>query len=77
MLVWIFSLQFLILISPQNYRLQANYHLHVLEKGLYVLQEVRSIIIHPLSLRSRGNETSFAFTYYIIVSGKFCNVTFL
>ena len=60
----------------------SRYHLHVLEKRLYVLQEVRSIIyfqhfIHPLSLRSRGNGTSFAFTSYIIVSAKFCNVTFL
>ena len=59
-----------------------RYHLHVLEKRLYVLQEVRSFIyfpqfIHPLSLRSRGNGTSFAFTSYIIVSAKFCNVTFL
>ena len=59
-----------------------RYHLHVLEKCLYVLQEVRSIIyfrqfIHPLSLRSRGNGTSFAFTSYIIVSAKFCYVTFL
>ena len=58
-----------------------RYHLHVLEKCLYVLQEVRSIIyvrqfIHPLSLRSRGNGTSFAFTSYI-VSTKFCNLTFL
>ena len=56
-------------------------HLHVLEKCLYVLEEVRSIIyvwqfIHPLSLRSRGNGTSFAFTSYI-VSTTFCNVTFL
>ena len=46
-----------------------RYHLHVLEKCLYVLQEVRSIIffrqfIHPLSLRSRDNGTSFAFTWY-------------
>ena len=59
-----------------------RYHLHVLEKCLYILQEVRSIIcfrqfIHPLSLRSRGNRTSFAFTSYIIVSAKFCDVTFL
>ena len=60
-----------------------RYHLHVLGKSdLYVLQEVRSIIyvrqfIHPLSLRSRSNGTSFAFTSYIIVSAKFCNVTFL
>ena len=30
-----------------------------------------------LSLRSCGNGTSFAFTSYIIVSAKFCNVTFL
>ena len=53
-------------------------HLHVLEKCLYMLQEVRSIIyfwqfIHPLSLCSRDNGTSFAFTLYIIVSGKFCD----
>ena len=46
-----------------------RYHLHMLEKCLYVLQEVRSIIyfrqfIHPLSLHSRGNGTSFAFTLY-------------
>ena len=59
-----------------------RYHLHVLEKCLYVRQEVKSVIyfcqfIHSLSLRSRGNETSFAFTSYIIVSAKFCNVTFL
>ena len=59
-----------------------RYHLHVLEKCLYVLQEVRSIIyvwqfIHPLSLHSRGNGTSFAFTSYIMVSAKFCNATFL
>ena len=38
-----------------------RYHLHVLEKCLYVLQEVSSIVyflqfIHPLSLHSRGNE---------------------
>ena len=59
-----------------------RYHLQVLEKCLHILQEVRSIIyfrqfIHPLSLRSRGNGTSFAFTPYIIVSAKFCDVTFL
>ena len=59
-----------------------RYHLHVLEKCLYVLQEVRSIIyfwqfIHPLSLRSCGNGTSFAFTSYIIESTKFCNIKFL
>ena len=79
----IFSLQFLIFISLQNYCLQnKRYHLHVLEKCLYVLQEVRSIIyfwqfIHPLSLHSRGNATSFAFMLYIIVWVKFCEVTFL
>ena len=54
----------------------------MLEKYLYVLQEVRSIIyvqqfIHPLSVCSRGSGTSFAFTSYILVSTKFCNVTFL
>ena len=59
-----------------------RYHLHVLEKCLYVLQEVRSIIyfwqfIHPLSLRSCGNGTIFAFRSYIIGSAKFCNMTFL
>ena len=59
-----------------------RYYLHVLEKCLYVLQKVRSIIyfwqfIHPLLLRSRGNGTSFAFTSYIIESAKFCDVTFL
>ena len=58
-----------------------RYHWHVVEKCLYVL-EVRSIIyfrqfIHPLSLRSCGNGTSFAFASYIIVSAKFCDVTFL
>ena len=46
-----------------------RYHLHVLEKCLYLLQEVRSNIyfrqfIHRLSLCSRGNGTSFAFTSY-------------
>ena len=61
-----------------------RYHLHVLEKCLCMLQEVRSIIyfrqfIHPLSLRSRGNGTSFVFTSYIIKPAKFCAkfVTFL
>ena len=77
-----FSLQFVILISRQNYCLNKRYHLHVLEEPRYVLQEVRSIIyfwqfIHPLSLYSCGNGTSFAFTSYIIVSAKFCNVAFL
>ena len=56
-------------------------HLHVLGKCLYVLQEVRSVIcfrhfIHPLFFFSHGNGTSFAFTSYIIVLAKFCNVTF-
>ena len=59
-----------------------KYHFHVLEKCLYVPQEVRSIIyfwqfIHPLSLCSRGIATHFAFTSYIIISTKFCIVTFL
>ena len=59
-----------------------RYHLHVLEKCLYVLQKVRSIIyfwqfIQPLSLRLHGNGTSFAFTSYIILSAKFYDVTFL
>ena len=50
-----------------------RYHLHVLEEPRYVLQEVRLIIyfwqfIHPLSLCSCGNGTSFAFTSYILVS---------
>ena len=56
--------------------------MHVLEKCLYVLQEVTSIIyfwqfIHPLSLHSPGKWTSFAFRSYIIESTKFCNATFL
>ena len=59
-----------------------RYHLHVLEKCLYVLQKVRSIIyfwqfIHPLSLRSSGNGTSFAFMLYIILLAKFYDVIFL
>ena len=59
-----------------------RYHLHVLQRCLYVLQKVRSItyfrqFIHPLSVRSRGNRTSFAFTSYIILSVKFYDVTFL
>ena len=50
-----------------------RYHLHVLKKHLYLLQEVRSIIyfqqfIHPLSLCSCGNGTSFAFMSYILLS---------
>ena len=58
-----------------------RYHLHVLEKSLYVIQEVKSIIyfrqfIHPLSLCSRGNGTSFPFTLYIIALAKFCDITF-
>ena len=59
-----------------------RYHLHVLEKCLYMLWEVRSIMyfrqfIYSLSLRSRGSGTSFAFTSYIMVSAKFCEVKFL
>ena len=55
------------------------YHLHMLEKCLYVLQKVKSMIyfrqlIQPFFLRSRDNGTSFAFTSYIIVSAKFCDV---
>ena len=74
----IFNTYFLTKLSFTNKR----YHLHVLEKRLHVLQEVRSIIyfwqfIHPLSLRSHGNGTSFAFTSYILVLRKFCNVTSL
>ena len=44
----------------------------MLGQYLYVLQEVKSIIyvIH-------ANGTGFAFTYCIIVSVKFCNVTLL
>ena len=54
----------------------------MLENCLYVLQDIRSIIyvpqfIHLLSLCSRGNGTSFAFTSHIIISAKFWNVTFL
>ena len=52
------------------------------QKCLHMLQEVRSIIyfrqfIHTLSLRSCGNGTSFPFMLYIIISAKFCDVTFL
>ena len=59
-----------------------RYHLHVQQKCLYVLQEVRSIIyfpqfIHPLSLDSRGIGTSFAFRSNIIVLEKFFNVKLL
>ena len=59
-----------------------RYRLNVLEKCLRMLQEVRSIkyfqqFIHPLSLCSRSNGTSFSFTLYIIVWAKFCDVTFL
>ena len=74
----IFNTYFSTKLSYKNKR----YHLHMLEKCLYVLQEVRSIIyvwqfIQPLSLRSRGNGTNFAFTSYFLVLAKFCNVTFL
>ena len=58
-----------------------RYNLYVIETCLYVLQEVRSIIyfqqfIHPLTLCSGGNETSFVFRSYIVLSTKFCNLTF-
>ena len=49
-------------------------HLDVLEKCPYVLQEVRSIIY--FWQLSRGNGTHFAFTSYIIVLAKLCDVTF-
>ena len=72
----IFNTYFLTKLSFTNKR----DHLHMLEKCLYVLQEIRSIIyvrqfIHLLSLSSRAN--GFAFTSYIIVLAKLCNVTFL
>ena len=76
MLRWLF---------PSNIYIQftnKRHHLHVLENCLYMLLEVKSIIyflqmIHPLSLHSRGNGISFAFMSYIIISVKFCVVTFL
>ena len=55
---YIFSLQFSILISQQNYSLQTR---DITCKCLYVLQEVRSITVSS----------------YIIVSAKFCNISFL
>ena len=59
-----------------------RYHLHMLEKCLYVPQEVRSMIyfwqfIHPLSIHSCGNGTSFALTSYIIESVEFFNIIFI
>ena len=59
-----------------------EYHLYMLEKCLYMLQEVRSIIyfqqfIYPLPLHSQDNGTSFAFTSYIIILAKFCDITCL
>ena len=74
----IFNTYFSTKLSFKNRR----YHLHVLEKYLYVPQEVRSItyfqqFIHPLSLHSHSNGTSFAFTLYIIVLAKFCDIIFL
>ena len=55
-----------VLTSRPNFRLQTRYHLHVLEKCLYMLQEFRSIyfwqFIHTLSLCWSGNKKSFAFT---------------
>ena len=52
-----------------------RYHLHMLEKYLYVLQEVRYIMyfgqfIPSLSLCSRGNGTSFAFNVLYFGIGK-------
>ena len=65
--IWftIFNTYFSAKLSFANKR----YHWHVLEKCPYMLQEVRSStyfrqFIHPLSLCSRGNGTSFAFTSY-------------
>ena len=74
----IFNTYFLTKLSFTNKR----YHLHVPEKCLYILQEVKSIIyfrqfIHPLFLCSHSNGTNFAFTSNIIVSTKFCDITFL
>ena len=60
-----------------------RYYLHMLEKCLYTLQEVRSIIYlflylyhysSPFFFHSRGHGTSFAFTSYIIASAKFCDI---
>ena len=67
----VFNTYFLAKLSFTNKR----YHLQVLEKCLYMPQEVRSIIyfrqfIHPLSLHSGGNGTSFAFTLYNHRIGK-------
>ena len=86
---WLFSskiyIQFIIFntyFSTQLSFTNKRCHLHLLEKFLYMLQEIRSIIyfwqfIHPFSLRSCGNGTSFAFTLYIIVLAKFCDGTCL
>ena len=59
-----------------------SYHLHVPEKCLYVLQEVRSVIyfwqfIHPLSSFTWQYGTSFALSSDIIISAKFWNILFL
>ena len=67
---WLFPskthIQFKIFITYFSTKLlftNKRYHLHLVEKCLYILKEIRSIIyfwqfIHPLSLRSRGNEAS-------------------
>ena len=62
---YIFSLQFLILISQQNFSFtNKRYQLHVLEMCLQVLQELRSTIyfwqfIHPASLMQRSQRMAF------------------
>ena len=74
----IYNTHFLTKLSFTN----KSYHLQVLEKCLYVLQEVRSVIyfwqfIHPLSSFTWQYGTSFALSSDIIISAKFCNILFL
>ena len=73
----IFNTYFLTKLSFTNKR----YHLHVLEKCLYVLQEVRSVIyfwqfIHPLSLCFTWQWNKLCFHVVYHHNGKFWDARF-
>ena len=75
---YIFSLQLLILIFRQNYRLQTRDIICTCQKCVCMCyKKSDQLLCYPHSLLSRGNGSSFAFTSYIIVSAKSCSVTCL
>ena len=79
---YLFSLQLLILTSPQNYYLQTRNITCMCQRSACTYYKKSDLLyfgqfIHPFSLHSHDNGTSFAFMLCIIILAKFCDVTFL